>query len=518
MSDRSIDPRTPVLVGVAQATQRTRPEDSLTALQMIEQVSRSALADAQPQTGVQTLTEALDTVLVVGFTIDAPDFPTDQPKPTNPPRSLSRALGIAPHREIYTYMGGNTPQMAVNRLAEDIAQGRTKAALLTGAEFLNSYMRLIRQGADLRAWGDDAGTPSEIWGDPRPGTADYETAHGLNYPVNTYPLFENAIRHARGRGVEEHMHALGRLFSPFTKVASENPHSWFPTYRSAEEIATVTEENRLIGFPYTKYMNAIIQVDMMAALVMTSVEEARRLGIPESRWVYLHGCADATDIFNVTDRINYHSSPAIRGMGARAFDMAGWSVDDLDHIDLYSCFPSAVEIGCAELGIAEDDPRGLTVTGGLPYFGGPGNNYVMHSIATMAERLRAAPGTKGLVTANGWFVTKHSMGLYSTTPVTGGWQREAPSVLQAEIDAMARPEVILEPQGEGFIETYTVVHARTGPRMAIVIGRKGDGRRFVATTPPDEAILQDLMAQDSMGRPGHVTSAQGGMENIFTPA
>src|SRR5690606_18969108 len=106
----------------------------------------------------------------------------------------------------------------------------------------------------------------------------------------------------------------------------------------------------------------------------------------------------------------------------------------IDFFDLYSCFASAVQIGCAELGLSEDDPRGLTVTGGLPYFGGPGNNYVTHSISEMMRRLRANPGKFGMVTANGNYVTKHSFGIYSTEPVQGTWQRENPATLQAELD------------------------------------------------------------------------------------
>lgn len=517
-----IDPRTPILVGVAQHTQKTDPAKSLTGIGMVEKAARGALADVAALVGDAALIQALDTVLVVGFTIDAPDVAFgSMPKATNPPRSLAKALGATPQREIYTHMGGNTPQMAVNRIAQDIADGTCDVALLAGAEFLNSYMKLIRNGGDLAPWGIDDGAPDIVWGDPRPGTMDIETAHGLNFPVNTYPLFENAIRHVRGRSFQEHGMAMGRLFSPLTAVAARNPLSWFPTKRSPEEIATVSPDNRYVGFPYTKYMNAIIQVDQMAGLVMMSVGKARTLGVPENKWVYLHGCADATDHFHVIERANFHSSPAIKAMGELAFGMAGWTVDDLDTMDIYSCFPSAVQIACEALGIAEDDHRGLTVTGGLPYFGGPGNNYVMHSIATTVERLRASGRTdaRGLVTANGWYVTKHSIGLYGTKPPASPFNRQDPAILQAQINSMPKADYVREPSGPAVIETYTVVHDRKGPRMGIVMGRQqSDGRRFVAIAGDhDAAVLQDLMERDSMGRPGTVTSQDGGMRNDFIP-
>ncbi|MFW6027587.1 MAG: thiolase C-terminal domain-containing protein, partial [bacterium] len=258
-------------------------------------------------------------------------------------------------------------------------------------------------------------------------------------------------------------------------------------------------------------------VDQSAALVMTDVATARELGVPREKWVFLHGCADAADVWSVLERPELHRSPAIRSMARSALDMAGWRMDDIDFIDLYSCFPSALEVACEELGIAADDPRGLTVTGGLPYFGGPGNNYTMHAIATLMEKLRAEPGAKGLATANGWFLTKHAIGLYSTEPVAGSWAREDPAKLQAELDGGERVAVTERPQGKGTIETFTVVHAREGVRMGIVIGRTEDGARFVARPPADEKLLLKLEAVDPLGRTGTVRRAEDGKTNLFIP-
>jgi acetyl-CoA C-acetyltransferase len=416
---------------------------------------------------------------------------------------------------LYTATGGNTPQWLVNRTAEEIARGECEVALLTGAEYIASLLAAMKAGVDL-GWGSgpehDPGSDPEEIGDQRPGTTEYEARYGLRFPVNVYPLFENALRGQAGRSPEAHLKWLGEFFSPFTKVASENPYSWFPTFRSPQEISTPSEKNRFVGFPYTKYLNAVIEVDQAAAVVMTSVGKARERGIPESRWVYLHGCGDANDIWNVSERVNYHSSPAIREIGKRAFTMAGKGVADLSFIDLYSCFPSAVEIGCAELGIATDDPHGLTVTGGLPYFGGAGNDYVMHSIVTMMQKLRAKPGAFGLCTGNGWYVTKHSAGVYSTTPREGAWQRDDPKSYQKDIDAMAHPEVIERPSGRATVETYTVVTNRKGKRFGLIVGRDAQNRRFFANTPDDDMTLDRMMREEMLGRSGEVTPGQ---TNLF---
>lgn len=507
----TLDPKTPILVGGAQFTQRTAREgrlsESLDPIGMLAKVANAAIADTGASAG--DLTAVIDTVAVVRFTADSPG---EQGRLTkrmfrNPPASLAKHVGAAPRRALYTGTGGNTPQWLVNRTAEEIATGECEVALLAGAEYLATFLGAVKQGVDL-GWTNspdaDPGSDPEEIGDMRPGVNAYERAYSLNFPVNTYPLFENAIRGQKERSAEDHLKWLGKFFSPFSKVASENPYAWFRTYRSPEEISTPTEKNRFVGFPYTKLLNAVIEVDMSAAVVMMSVAKARALGIPESKWVFLHGCGDASDIWNVSERVNFYSSPAIRSVGRQAFLMADKIPDDLSFIDLYSCFPSAVEIACKELGIAEDDPRGLTVTGGLPYFGGAGNNYVMHSIVTMMEKCRAHPGSFGLCTANGWYVTKHSAGIYSTAPTKGSWKRGDPASYQKELDAMEHPEVEEAPEGKATVETYTVVTDRKGRRFGIVVGRLEDGHRFLANTPDDDAILDWMIRNEMLGRVGDV--------------
>jgi acetyl-CoA C-acetyltransferase len=188
----------------------------------------------------------------------------------------------------------------------------------------------------------------------------------------------------------------------------------------------------------------------------------------------------------------------------------------MSFLDLYSCFPSAVEICCAEQGIAEDDPRGLTVTGGLPYFGGPGNNYVTHSIAEMMNKVRSQPGAKGMVTANGNYVTKQAVGIYSTEPPAKPFAPKDPKTYQAEIDAAKGPKVVEHAEGSAEVETYTVIHDRKGPSYSILYGRLDDGSRFIANTESDPALLTEMEARDFLGAKGRVSTKDE--LNTFTPA
>lgn len=505
---------TPILVGSGDVTDTTTPiEQGRSPFDLAAAAGRLALAD----TGVAGFAGRIDTVAMIRLFADSSArFATGLGTSSNPPRSVARRLGIDAGRYIYTRGGGNLPQYLVNTFAEAIAQGEMRAALIVGGEALRTQHGLERAGSKI-SWREDPGGAPEAVGDPRASRSPHEEAHRLRTAIAIYPLFENAVRGARGRNVPEHMQAMGALFARFAAVAAGNPLAARRAGYSAAQIATVDDGNRWIGFPYPRLMNSNAFNDQAAAIVMTSVGEARRAGIPPAQWVYLHGCADAHDHWHVSDRIDFHSSPAIRLGSRAALDMAGLTLADIGVFDLYSCFPSAVEIACQELGLAEDDPRGLTVTGGLPYFGGPGNNYVTHSISHMVRSLRARPGAYGLVTANGSYLTKHSFGIYSTTPTRGAWKRPPHATLQARIDALPTAPFTTTPSGAATIETYTVMHGRNGPDYGIVVGREtASGRRFLANPPADPAVLLDLQEREGLGRPGTVSSKDG--HNVFVPA
>lgn len=503
----------PVLIGCGQITDKRSPAEAATPVELMAEVARKAAADAGPG---QALLDELDVIAAMGLTVDSPVAASGaRGMVRNVPQSVCNALNIDPAEKWYTHEGGNTPQLLVNQYAEKISLGEASAVLLVGAEALHTMFGRLKQGLDLDAWVDDTGSDPKMLGDSRPAASEHEMAYSIQTPAVTYPLFENALRGKYGLSLEQHRRKMGELYHRFNAVAAKNPLSWFPTERSPQDITTASDSNRYVGFPYTKYLNSVIAVNMSAALILTSVAKARELGVAEDRMVYLHGCADANDIWNVSERVNYHSSPAMRTAGERAFAMAGKTVDEMDYLDIYSCFPSAVQIACDELGISHNDPRGLTVTGGLPYFGGPGNNYVTHSIATMMDVLRSNPGKFGLLNANGWFITKHSMGIYSTTPIKSAWQRTPPAdYQQAILNEQHRP-FTEAPCGKATIETYTVIHSREGAHRGLVIGLLEDGTRFIAETPDDEQTLRQMMDREMLGATGTVTS--GTEKNLFIP-
>ncbi|MCG8413748.1 MAG: acetyl-CoA acetyltransferase [Pseudomonadales bacterium] len=507
---------TPILVGAGQFTEKgVPPQLAQPPMGIAAKAAAAAIAD----TGIPELAASIDTIVAIRIFPDSsnrPRMPNPFGRAENPPRAIARRIGADPVLAIYGNVGGNTPQKYINEMAERLVAGELSVVLLAGSEAIKTAQHALRQGIDLNWQEHDEGSLDDR-GIGETLSTPHEFAHGLGVPIQTYPLFENALRGSLGRSLEEHQLALGKLFAPFTKVAAENPYSFYGTERSAEELATVTAENRMICYPYPKWMNAMDGVNQGAAVIMTTVGKARQLGIDPAKWVFLHGCAEANERLMVSERLNYTSSPAIGVNAQRAFEMANKTIADMDYIDIYSCFPSAVEIACSELGLSPDDKRGFTLTGGLPFFGGPGNNYSMHAIASLLPLLRSNRQAFGLITANGGYLSKHATGIYSAQPVAGSWARENPDSYQSLIDDLDYPDFTETPRGESVIETYTVCFDKGVPNRGIVIGRQqSDQRRFIANTPNSEDFLQHFVFQEQLGRPGIVH--QAGELNLFEPS
>jgi acetyl-CoA C-acetyltransferase len=490
----------PVLVGAAQLVQREAdPERALDPVTMMERVARAAAVEAGA--GDRLLAQ-VDTIAVpgpLGWRVQ------------NAPRLLAERLGAEPEREIVSALGGEGPVVLVNHVAREIAAGRVRVALIVGSHAVKTLMRARAHKLDLGWPKGGAGHPT-LLGEALPGSSERENAYGLLMPIFVYPLYENALRFKRGLDLDTHTRRLGELMSRMSEVAARNPYAWFPTARSPEELTTPTASNRMVCFPYTKYLNSIMETDQAAAVWMLSAEAARSFGIPDERRIWWHGGANgAEEPWFPTERPDFSSCPTLADTVAAALAEAGAGLDEIDAIDFYSCFPSAVEMACEMLGLDEADPRGFTLTGGLPYAGGPGNSYTLHAIAALYEHLREGRGSRGLVTGNGWYFTKHSAVVCASEPPT----REARSF--EPLPRAESPQLVDEAEGDAIVETYTVVHDREGaPERGIVVGRLLDGGRFLADTPADRALLESFEKHEAVGRAGRVSRRDG--RNRFNPS
>jgi len=414
---------------------------------------------------------------------------------------LADRLGLSPRELAQSAIGGNSPQTIASATARAIGAGELDVAIVAGAECMASRTAHRREhGGAEPPWTvqDPATPPPRALAQDRTPVTDEELQAGLLQPIHVYPLFEQAIRAAAGRTPAEHLAALGALWSRFAAVAATNPWAWDRRGWSADELVTIGPDNRMLASPYPKRLVAYDRVDQAAAFVLCSVAAAQAAGVPEEQWVFPLAGADAHDHWFVTDRYDLGRSPAIAAAGAAALGHAGLGIDDVAHVDLYSCFPCAVEMGAEALGLGLDEPdRPLTVTGGLTFFGGPINDYASHAIVQMAWTLRRDPGSVGLVTALGWYATKHAVGLWSTRPPAGGFSW---SDVQAEVDALPCRKRAEGYVGDAEVESYTVVHDRDGqPQRGICALRTPDQRRTWASTT-DPATVRELVEQDPLGR------------------
>lgn len=532
-----MDDNTPVIIGVGQVSERVGEPGYLerSPMDLAGAALKAAFVDAQAK---RSLPKALDTLVGVRqFEQSATRYSAPFGCADNVPRAIARRVGANPVHAIHEVVGGDRPQRLVGELAAEIAAGRSKVAAIAGAEALSTMRALLARG-ETRDWSEhrrgdeeDRGvgpegvpggfdlvkapglqrsfqnTQQENRGPGLEGMADRTAIkHGIAAPILSYPIAENVRRERLGLSLAEYRMEIGRLFEPFTRVAAANPHSAAPTARSAEELATLTERNRLVAEPYGRLVVARDQVNQGAAIVLASVAEARRLGVPEERWVYILGVADCAEP-TLLSRENMEQSPAAVSAISTALEVSGIGWENLSAIDFYSCFAIPVFNLIDAFGLDRDDPRGWTLTGGLPFFGGPGNNYSSHAIAEAVIRCRAAPGSFALVGANGGTMSKYAAGIYSTAPAD--WSQ---SRWQSLGKIKPKFEVLDAFDGEAAVESFTIVPGKAG-ETATVVGRAGEARMLANSTDPGVCaqLRQGMMA----GRPVRIEEGEGGVNRFW---
>jgi acetyl-CoA C-acetyltransferase len=482
------DGRAPCVIGVAQETVRPGQQPAPEPLVSWERVCRAAAADAGSTRKAAAVLDTADSLQIVYCQSWQYD---------DPPGRLAQRLHIHPRQCVYSGIGGTTPQLLVQTAAESIIRGEMDLAIVTGAEALETR-RQLRKAGEKPGW-----SFAERDRKPFPFEAPFhpaEVSHDVFQAWLTFPIWDIARRAHRQTSPEEYRRQLGDLMAPMTEVAASNPHAWFPLARTAQELITATPGNRMVGYPYTKYMVSIMDVDMAAAVIVASHDKADELGVPADRRAYLRGWCYATDPTYVAEHDPLWASPAMKQASGAALRATSVDIDDVAHLDLYSCFGSSITLALDALGIKAGDPRGVTVTGGLPFSGGAGSDYVTHSLAAMTGVLRRDPGSFGLVSGVGMHLTKHIFGLYSTTPPPS-----LPSVDQAAVQRRldARPPRAITaaaPDGAtATVASYTVAHSRGGePEWGLAICDLPDGTRCYSRVE-DADLLRHIENSEWVG-------------------
>jgi acetyl-CoA C-acetyltransferase len=469
--------------------------------------ARAALADA----GITAQQAAIDAVAMVRLFADSsPLFASPFGGAKNPPRAVASRLGIEPQRAIYSHAGGIAPQQMVNEMIAAINAGEIDCALVCGAEAI-AAQKLGKKAGAVVDWDEDSQGDMDDHGVGPEFYSSWEPAHGIGLPIYTYPLFENAIRHKRGMDRAQYRRYISELFVPFSKVAASNPYAQFPRAYSVDELQSTDGDNYWIADPLSKNFVAQDSVNQGAAVLIMSEQRAQQLNIPKKNWVYLHAAAESVDRF-VSERPDLSTSSALKAVVKSLYEQCGGALPKLQCLDIYSCFPSAVIAACEALDIAVDvdGPQALTLTGGLPFFGGAGNNYSLHAIVETLHRLRGKSDAFGLVYSNGGYLSKHALGLYGTQKTQRDFSMQ-PSAVIAQESHLALP-VAVEADGEAEIVTFTVAYAKGRPQFGIVIANLDSGERCVAVNGDAES-MQALLGDEPIGRRIRVNHKDG--KNFF---
>jgi acetyl-CoA C-acetyltransferase len=475
-------------VVVAGWGQLKQPKEQATGLEDALGLMAKAARQAAETSGVPNILKHLDAILVVRvmstYYEDAAAM-------------LAEKIGARPRLKRVSSIGGNSPQTLVNIAAGMIARGELERVLIAGAE--TYYPRdepPNAAGGDLfRGLGD------RLPEDDRIGAVEVERRHGIDLPLHGFPLFETALWAEGGRPLAAHMDRIGRLWSRFSQTAADHPCAWLRHPRTPEEIATPSRINRWIAFPYLKFMNSLLSVDMGAAVILMPADAAEAHRPRSRRPVYFLGGAYTEDRQRfIAQKSSFTRCAALGVAAARALERSRLALDEIECFDLYSCFPCAVFIARRMLGLTEDDPRPLTLTGGLAFFGGPGNNYSLHAVATLADLIARERKRNGLITSLGWFMHKHAAGVYGDRPLENRLHRHDLEDRRHRQVGDAPLPVADVANGRAVIETYTVVHDRNSePISAVVYGKSSqDGRRVVAHTPAP--VFRLLVSTNMVGR------------------
>ncbi|HEY5156158.1 MAG TPA: hypothetical protein VIJ47_15565 [Acidimicrobiales bacterium] len=479
-----MDPRTPVLIGAGRVTQHE--DDPGAALEAVELMVRAA-DQAGRDAGSARVLEQVGMVLVPKGIWSYPD----------PARLIAARVG-APRAITVLAEVGILQQTLLSRAAEQIAAGTIDAALVVGGEAKHRALRAAIAGVDA-AEAQQEGEPDELWLPDDEILPSVEIERDLAVPAHQYAVIESALRHADELSAQAQRLRLGRLGASFAAVAAADPLAWDRSGPSAATIAGPSASNRMVASPYTKLLCSQWNVDQAVALVLTSVAEARRLGIARDRWVFPLAAASSEAMIPLTRRAELHRSPATALAFAAALDHVGLEAAVIDHLDLYSCFPAAVQVQARELGIRLDRglDRALTVSGGMTFGGGPLNNAMLQSLAAMVDVLRADPGSTGLVTAVSGMLTK---------PAAGVWSTAEPDLPFCHVDVTeaaraATATRVLDPEGTGSATVVgsTVIHERGVPARTVAIAEFPDGRRTVAVDS-DPGAAAGRVEDDLVGR------------------
>lgn len=477
----AVDPRQPVIVGAGQLNDRDHGSEPI---DLMVRCTEAALGDTGAAASIRS---RLDAVRVVWGVWPYRD----------PGRLLADRIGATEATSTITTLGGNQLYDLVTDTALRIQRGDLDTVVICGAESLRTRRGDRARGRKTPYLAErDGARPDEVFGSDRDLSSETEREIGVDVAARFYAMAETALRHRLDEDLDGHRLRIAELWARASRIAVDNPDAWSRTPVDATEIATESPANRPVASPYPKLMTSNLNVDQGGAVIMCSAGAAIAAGVPPERWIFPWSGVGVADEWCVTSRWAFDESPGMQLSGSRALALAGVHHDDCKLIDLYSCFPVAVQLAQRELGI--DPGRDFTITGGLTFAAGPLNCYCILPLTRAVHLLRESPDERAFLTGNGGSFTKHSALVLAGTASTAGFRTDD---VHAIVDALPTRPSPNGPVADATLETYTVTFDRDmQPERAILACLDDAGSRHWAEST-DAATMQDLLSTDCCDRP-----------------
>ena len=476
----SLDPKTPVLVGVGAIMQKIEdPREASEPLELMGVALERAASDA----GAPSLLSRVDSIWT----------PRGFWSYSSPGRLLGERFGAPFVRTVVSEIGV-LQTTVLGRAAKAISRGESEVAMIVGGEARDREMRFQRLGLETPTTLRNDFQPDEVLRPEAEIMSRLEIELGLVSPTTQFALIDNALRAFEGQSVKAYQEEVGRLWAVANRVAMENPDAWIRTPVSAEDIVTPGPSNRMLSFPYTKSLVSQWNVNQASGLILCSLDCARRLGLDDRRFIYPLAVVDSEAMLPLSERRDLHRSPGFEKAFARSLSHIDRSLEEIEFLELYSCFPAAVRIQQRALKL--DPERRVTETGGMTFAGGPLNNFVLQAWVKMVERLRAEPGATGLVTAVSGFFTKQGVSLLGPEPSHPFLFDQVTEAVRAE-----QTPIRIEPRAEGRarVASYTVVHEREAePRVVLFLDF--DQERRTLRVVNDRDLAEEAMSSELCGR------------------
>jgi acetyl-CoA C-acetyltransferase len=493
----SFDSSAPVIIGVGEASCKTVPGEWPSPCELAGAAIKAALADTGQSASIVA---AIDTIAAIR-TFEDSGVTMGTGSPDNVPEAFGAAGGISASRLIYADVGGQSPQAMVNELAGAIRRGEIGCALIVGAEANGTAKRARKAGVELD-WrlSSDTSFDNRLTNFPILNRA--EIRHGIISMPLAYSVLENARRLSLGISREDYLVQMAELGSVMSAKSFDRPHAQFARqFTSADLVAGQQSDYRLTDI-YRRWRVAQDAVDLGGAIILTSAGTAHKLGVTEEKMVWLAGASETKEP-PFSERRDIASHDALDYAMLAALEQAHIAPTDLGPVDIYSCFPVAVFAAIDRLGDPQRALADYTLTGGLNFFGGPGNGYTLFSMAAMVEGLRKDGSKPAMITANGGVMSKQAIGIYTAHQPECAWTGDVARGYRAET-----VELDGAPSGKARILSYArpvlnnVIGAATlllemesGARALAVLENAADidlGGLIVSITPGEKRHLATL--------------------------